>query len=500
MGMASTRDPSKIFFLFVLILTTLRLVFLATNPLDLAPDEAYYWDWSRHLDVGYYSKPPLIAWIIWLGTHLFGPTEFGVRFPALLLGTLSLIILFRFTRQLLGDEVALWATLLSGLTVGASIGSFIMTIDAPLILFWTLALLAAWNAIGHGEGRRPLWWLTAGVATGLGLLSKQTMIAFPALFFLYLLSDKGLRRHLLTPWPYIAFFIAIFMLSPTIYWNMDHGWITILHTKHHFDPNRGGLIDGLKTFGELFGALFGLLTPVTFCLILMGSSWAGRPSNLLDLKKRYLFFMGPMPLGLILLLSLHQRVNPNWPGPFFITSTILAALWAIKLDHKKALRAGVAVSIVITSILYAAPYILPHTPLSGGGLDPFRRLMGWEELGRAMTDTAQKAGWPREIPYIFTFPRQNVSELAFYMEGQPRIYLWRLPDGIKNQYSIWDSPLKHKRPFRALLVKPDGRSLKPSQIYLFKEIRPVKHVKVPISPRYSRGYWVYVGEYDPHAR
>ena len=52
----------------------LRLVYLANDcPLDLAPDEAHYWDWSRHLDWSYYSKGPLVAWIIRLSCWLFGP-------------------------------------------------------------------------------------------------------------------------------------------------------------------------------------------------------------------------------------------------------------------------------------------------------------------------------------------------------------------------------------------------------------------------------------------
>src|SRR6266852_3208751 len=43
----------------------LRLMYLAYScPLDLAPDEAHYWDWSRHLDWSYYSKVPVVAYLI----------------------------------------------------------------------------------------------------------------------------------------------------------------------------------------------------------------------------------------------------------------------------------------------------------------------------------------------------------------------------------------------------------------------------------------------------
>ena len=50
----------------------------------LVPDEAYYWQWSRYLSLGYYDHPPMIAWGIWLTTKLFGQTEFAVRLPTIL--------------------------------------------------------------------------------------------------------------------------------------------------------------------------------------------------------------------------------------------------------------------------------------------------------------------------------------------------------------------------------------------------------------------------------
>ena len=60
-------------------------IFSSFAPYDLAPDEGHYWDWSRHLDWSYYSKGPLIAWIIRAGCEVFGPTAVdtdGTLMPA----------------------------------------------------------------------------------------------------------------------------------------------------------------------------------------------------------------------------------------------------------------------------------------------------------------------------------------------------------------------------------------------------------------------------------
>src|SRR6516165_4467823 len=81
----------------------LRITYLVRDcPLDLAPDEAHYWDWSRHLDWSYYSKGPLVALLIRLSCTLLGGwslaltgTELlAVRVPAVICGALLLTSLY----------------------------------------------------------------------------------------------------------------------------------------------------------------------------------------------------------------------------------------------------------------------------------------------------------------------------------------------------------------------------------------------------------------------
>src|SRR3954462_3438490 len=85
-----------------------HLAYLALDcPLDLAPDEAHYWDWSRHLDWSYYSKGPLVAWLVRLSCELFGGWSehftgslmFAVRVPAVVCGSLLLASLYALTSQ-----------------------------------------------------------------------------------------------------------------------------------------------------------------------------------------------------------------------------------------------------------------------------------------------------------------------------------------------------------------------------------------------------------------
>src|SRR5438552_6577273 len=99
--------------LLVLAAAALRLTYLASDcPLDLAPDEAHSWDWSRHLDWSYYSKGPLVAWIIRASCEIFGNWSvsligsemLAVRLPAVLCGTLLLLSLYILTVQVFASE------------------------------------------------------------------------------------------------------------------------------------------------------------------------------------------------------------------------------------------------------------------------------------------------------------------------------------------------------------------------------------------------------------
>src|SRR5437868_9315408 len=97
----------------ILLASVLHVYYLAHQcPLDLAPDEAHYWDWSRHLDWSYYSKGPLVAYLIRAGCalagtwsrHLTATDMLAVRLPAVICGSLLLISLYVLTAQVYRRE------------------------------------------------------------------------------------------------------------------------------------------------------------------------------------------------------------------------------------------------------------------------------------------------------------------------------------------------------------------------------------------------------------
>src|SRR5438067_11433069 len=147
-------------------------------PLDLSGDEAQSWDWSRQLDLSYYSKGPLVAYIIRASRAIFGETMPAVRYPAIALGLGTAVMTYLLTAKLFGSErLALGAVLLGAVAPIFLAGSIFMTIDPPLFFCWAYATYFLALALFD---RREWAWLVVGVFVGVGLLAKYAMLLWLA--------------------------------------------------------------------------------------------------------------------------------------------------------------------------------------------------------------------------------------------------------------------------------------------------------------------------------
>lgn len=131
-------------FLFIIVSLIARWIYVASGLIGLSGDEAYQWLWSKHLALGYYSKPPGIAWIQFAGTSLFGDNELGVRFFSPLFAAILSFMAFGFVAREIGARLAFWLLIIVSAVPLLAVGSIFMTIDPPLVLCWTWALIAGW--------------------------------------------------------------------------------------------------------------------------------------------------------------------------------------------------------------------------------------------------------------------------------------------------------------------------------------------------------------------
>ena len=218
----------------VLGVTALRVGLLAFDRLDLFVDESQYWLWGRELAFGYYSKPPLIGWVIRAATTLAGSdAPFWVRLPAPLCHAATALILARIAAETAGRRAAVWVAAGYITLPMAAVGSLLISTDTVMFPFLALALwawrrvLAGGGQVGEGRGMAAL----AGLCLGLGALAKYAA--------LYALGGAALAAVLLPgAWPgrrpaLIALGTTLLVLSPNLIWNALHGFPTFGHTAEN---------------------------------------------------------------------------------------------------------------------------------------------------------------------------------------------------------------------------------------------------------------------------
>src|SRR5258708_2810254 len=154
----------------ILLAGTIFRLWYSTH-LELVGDEAYYWLWSRHPDICYLDKGPMIAWLIRAGTAIFGQTVFGVRFFAVVLAGGTGLAIFLLACRLFSARVAFWSVVVASILPLFAVGASLMTIDTVYVFFWSWAALAFWWA---KDKCNLVPWILTGALVGLGLLSKYT--------------------------------------------------------------------------------------------------------------------------------------------------------------------------------------------------------------------------------------------------------------------------------------------------------------------------------------
>jgi hypothetical protein len=216
--------------LSVLVAVTLgvHLVVAATTSYGLHRDELLYLAQGRHLDWGFLEAPPFIAALARTLQETIGPSVFAVRLLPALAGAALVLLTGLMTRSLGGGPFAI---LLAGLCVLiAPVYLRTHTLFQPVPfdqLWWTAAAFFLMQRITSANRR---YWLLLGLACGIGLLTKYSMLVLGAGILGGLLLTP-LRRDLATWWPWLAALIAFGMALPNIIWQAQHDWPLLSHVR-----------------------------------------------------------------------------------------------------------------------------------------------------------------------------------------------------------------------------------------------------------------------------
>lgn len=437
----------------------LRLVY--SSQVEMVPEETYYWNYALHLDIGYLDHPPMVAWLIWLGTNVFGTTEFGVRFGAMCSGAVASIFVYRLTRNLFDEASALVALVLMQLLPFFFFAGILMTPDAPMTAAWAALLYYLERTLLAGRARA--WW-GVGLSLGLGLLSKYTIGMLVPAMLIFVAWDARSRTWLRSWRPYVAGLLAVAIFFPVIYWNASHEWASFA-----FQTSRRLAERPQFALHKLILSVLILLTPVG-AVSLPASLWTrgqGAPEALR--RRRFLQLSILTPLAVFFLFSLRHEVKFDWTGALWLAAVPPLA-FAVAEYGSQGVRAwsrrAWTPTLITLLLIFGAAFHYFVLGLPGMGYSKHMELVpvGWRSLGGQMAaleqDIRKQTG---SDPIIMTMDRyETAGELVFYSPDPARAVSRISSDvlfgGLGLMYKRW-FPESSLRGRNLLLVSWDAGDL-----------------------------------------
>jgi 4-amino-4-deoxy-L-arabinose transferase-like glycosyltransferase len=430
-------------FFGVLIVFTIFKLFYATR-IPITGDEAYHWEWSRHLALGYYDHPPLVAWLIAFFTAIGGNSLLWTRLTALICVTGTSYFTYRFGRELGGGRVGVGAGLFSLAANAMMIGSILVSTDSPLLFFWQLTLFLVWRALKTRQGG---YWYLAGVALGFGLLSKFLIVPLIPGIFLFLLLSAEDRFWLRRKEPYLAAIVALLIFAPFIYWNSQNGWTTFVFqfVRHELSINWLRPFEYLSLQTLLFGpVLYGVMLWSIYRLFVHAFKGGKDPGT--GTERRISIFIlstGWLLPGFLFFDSIRNETSGHWPLAAYGGALVGLALVLSRRKRElgrqkegKVLGPWILGLTLLWTAVFVATTLNPdwlkglkvrnHTVNEG---------YGWEEIGQVVSRLHHQTG---DGNLIATSSYALSSTISFYTPDH--LYVSLLGPGSVHgrAYDIWD--------------------------------------------------------------
>lgn len=479
--------------LIVVAVVLVRLGVLALTPLDLFYDEAQYWFWSQDLALGYFSKPPLIAWIIAGTTSLCGDTEACVRASAPVFHGLTTLLIFGLAASIYPARTAFLAALGYLFAIGIAASSLLISTDVPLLACWITAL---WAFTRYVQSPGYTAAIIMGLAIAVGLNAKYAMIYFPLCVLLYLVFVSCNRNLLGQISLWFGLLIGMLGFVPNLIWNMEHDFITFTHTGENISG--GGLTFNPVSFLEFLGSQFGVAGPILFAAFLwiLARNWRSRGSY----ADNFLLFFC-LPILLILSAQAFQSsANYNWAATAF--PALIVVTTAILMERGKVawvkanLYVCVACSVLLAAASLAVLAVRPDNPIVAQ--TNLEDMFGWAEHAEVLDRRLDRL----QPDVIVTVGRRYSAGFSYYLRHRAEPMRALHPEGTapRNHFEFvapWSGPATGERAvilspgnvapvpgarLAAVVEADDGTARFRSNSYLFLVIGPQPVVEEPTEP------------------
>ncbi len=292
----------------LLYVVILRLLYM--GQVGLIPDEMYYWVYSQHLDLSFLDHPPLVAWLIQMGTSLAGDTIFGVRLLLIPMTLATAWLMYLYGASMGGRTIGMVCVLMVSVLPFFSLSGLLMTPDAPMMIAWIAALYFFKRALID----QTAWaFVGLGLAMGFGLLSKYSIALLAPAGLVFMLLDRQSWHWFKRPEPYLGVLLATLIFSPVLVWNAENQWASLL-----FQSTRR-LVENPE-FASHFVLIYAilLLSPVVALAALMSFGPIRRQLAPGRRKRRFMLTMTAVPLLIFLAYGTSTMIKFHWTLPPWI--------------------------------------------------------------------------------------------------------------------------------------------------------------------------------------
>lgn len=495
----------KHYALLLIVLVALYHLFIigVVGPGD---NEAYYWTWSKHLDLSYFDHPPMVAYMIALTTAVGGDSVFFLRIGTVLFFCITSLLIYLLAFEFSGSrKTAFYSLCLANIIPLFFLLGILTVPDAPLAVFWLLYLLLLLRV---ARGISWWHWYLMGFVLGLAVLSKYFAILLVPSTFLFLLSDKKLRTYLKSPHPYIGLALSGLVASPIVFWNLREGWASFiyqLNTRHE-----GGVF--WSNLWTLVIGQLGVVTPILlFCFLFVIFIFMKRGfKSGGDIRDKFIVLTSvPTLVFFYIVMCLTNDAEPHWPGLGYIP-LLIGTVWLypeylvkkrnlnVRFSRRKfsvfgflkmwvkgssafKLFVGAALVVPLVFILLmniqlfyplyrpAISSITSPTDLTGWEVEQYDAtsdLFGWPEVAERVRKISTEMIEKGKAPFVFSFHYNIASQLSFALKDTKDVFC--LSNSI-DQFDFWQDT-KDLLGRNAIYVLTNRYYLPPNENFEFERI------------------------------
>jgi len=470
-------------FALVALFSSYRLLVMGLTGLGDA--EAYYWRWSRSIDLSYFDHPPVVAYLIRIFNEIGGESVFWTRFPSLLFFVLSCILIHKIALLIFEDEeIAFYSLLFFILCPILAFGGLQIVPDIPAMFFWFLFVYLVVLLLKED---RPALWYPVGFVSGLGLLSKYLVLPVIPATLLMLFVHKEHRKHLKAPHIYLGGVLGLIAFSPVLVWNYLNDFPSFRfhlmqrNTGTHFEPRH--MAEALAGQALYYSPL--MWVALLYTCYLMGKKL------FIEKDKRYmeLFWYSVPPLIFFLLITFWTKESePHWTAFGYLT--VFIAWASLFKEGKKFFKRFTVASLILAFSMIAIFYtqvFIPFLPLKPK-YDLTNGLYGWEVAGPKIEELYAKL--PNDKPkFVMSHNHILSGPIAFAVKN--RLPVFSLNQKI-DQFDFFDPPTPDKGA-NFIYVTDNLFNRKPGDYYKFDRVEKPIEIIIKRHGKYARTFYLYVG-------